>query len=186
MEGVLLSGKMDTRLVNQLTGGRQPMDHKTVGSFNDMRQNLPMNEQFLTYMLLDHLTKEEHERVDGVTANMLRRVKRTVTAKPPFYDRVTVNHGMTALRSFYHRLTGTIQDLKRTEERLGSGENPLRVCPPTPDRSCSWQCSFYRVCYMIDSSPEAAEVKLATEFEEHDPYERYLVKVMEHAEGDDA
>lgn len=173
LEGVVLSGKMDARLFNEITGGRQFMDHKTVGSFDDMRKGLKMNEQFLTYSLIDHLTKTEDERADGGIVNMLRRVKRTAAAKPPFYDRAEVNHNAQTMRSFYHRVVGTIQEILRTEQRLASGENPLRVVPPSFDNTCKWQCSFYDVCALVDSAPDSAETQLTERFEEHDPYERY-------------
>lgn len=173
IEGVVLSGKMDTRLINEHTGGRMPMDHKTVGSFNEMKRDIQMNEQLLTYILIDHLTKEEGERVDGGMLNMLRRVKRTAAAKPPFYDRATVTHGVEMMRNFWYRIVGEIQEIKRTEERLNSGESHITACPPTPDKSCAWQCDFYRVCALLDSAPVSAETRLSLEFEEHDPYQRY-------------
>lgn len=173
ISGVILSGKMDTRLINDHTGGRITMDHKTVDGFTEMKRDIAMNEQLLTYTLIDHMTKDASERVDGGSLNMLKRVKRTAAAKPPFYDRATVNHSVDRLRAHYHRVVGQIEEIIRTEQRLAAGENPLRVVPPTPDKSCAWQCEFYRVCPLIDASPEAAEQRIANEFEEHDPYERY-------------
>jgi hypothetical protein len=134
-------------------------DHKTVGDLTTPTKMLHMDEQMLHYHLcewLDLLDKgmggEEAEAVrsDGALYNMARKVKRTATAKPPFYDRVEVQHSTTQLRSYWTRVKGQIRDIVEMERRLDAGEDPLEVAYPNPTKDCTWDCDFFHICPMFD------------------------------------
>ena len=84
---VELQGKLDMRVRRRGDGVRMFRDFKTVGgSLSDFANLAPMNEQVLTYMLLESTKVDETERSDGGIFTMLKKVKRTASAKPPFYD----------------------------------------------------------------------------------------------------
>lgn len=170
---VELQGKLDMRVRRKADGVRFFRDFKTVGgSFTDFNKMSHMNEQILTYMLLEATTNEGDERCDGGIFTLLKKVKRSANAKPPFYEQVEVRHNVFTLRSFWKRIHGTIADLMRTRKALDEGEDPAFVAYPRPSRDCSWKCQFYTVCHMIDDG-SAAEQAISEMFEVADPYGYY-------------
>jgi hypothetical protein len=177
---VVLVGKKDLTIRKRSDGSRSFVDHKTVQNFTDIPKTAHLNEQFKHYSLLDyleHLAQEgDPERatfVDGGIFNMLRKVKRTASAKPPFFDRHEVRHNVHQLRAYWHRLAGEVTEIQRAEDRLAAGENHLAVAYPSPTRDCSWDCDFFAVCHMLDDETAYAEAFLADAYEPGDPYARY-------------
>lgn len=170
---VILIGKFDLRVRRESDGALYAMDHKTCGSFNSMTELLDLNEQLLTYELLERLTQPEGQRVVGGMLNMLRKVKRTASAKPPFYMRESVHHNDDELRAFYSRLYGTLKEMVTAEENLDAGGDPNLIVPPTPDSDCSWKCEFRAVCPMMNDPKSHAEALLQTAYKVSDPYARY-------------
>ena len=173
LEGVQLVGKQDARMRNAETGRLLFNELKTVGNFPDYEKTAHINEQLLHYHLLEELRKQEDERTAGAVVTMIRRVKRTATAKPPFFKRIMVYHSQNELRSYYARVAGMWEDMKYVMARLDEGVDPLHVVYPTPDKTCSWQCPFFKVCPMFDDPSLDAEGFLAEFFEDGDPYARY-------------
>jgi hypothetical protein len=148
---VKLIAKLDVQAERTSDGVRLFLDHKTVTEFQTWRRLAPIHEQMLHYHLIEWLSTEEGEkRCDGALYNMLRKVKRTSTAKPPFYDRIEVHHNLTELESFKTRMLGTITDIRRVRQQLDDGVDPLTVVYPRPTRDCSWKCDFFQVCGMVD------------------------------------
>lgn len=177
---VNLVAKKDLTIRKRSDGSRAFVDHKTVQNFTDLPKTAHLNEQFKHYSLLDyleHLAQEQDPAratfVDGGIFNMLRKVKRTATAKPPFYDRHEVRHNVHQLRAYWHRLVGEVVEIQRTEDRLAAGENHLAVAYPTPTRDCSWDCDFFAVCHMLDDETAYAEEFLSEAYEQGNPYARY-------------
>lgn len=148
-------------------------DHKTVGGFPPATE-LRRNEQMLTYeLLLDGQDDDEYEGpVLGAIFNMLRKVKRTSRAKPPFYHREDVDHNHHELEAFKERLIGTVSQILLAEELLNEGVNPLRVVYPTPDSTCSWQCDYAAVCPMFDDGSRAEDM-LQIYYRPKSPDDRY-------------
>ena len=138
----------------------------------DFANLAPMNEQILTYMLLEALKNGEENRSDGGIFTMLRKVKRTASAKPPFYDQIEVRHNIFTLRAFWNRIHGVIVDMMRVRKGLDEGQDPNYLAYPTPTRDCKWKCQFFTICPMIDDG-SAAEEALSEMFEEADPYGYY-------------
>lgn len=170
---VELQGKLDMRVRRKLDGVRFFRDFKTIGSsFTEFNKGAQMNEQILTYMLLEHATNQGDERCEGGLFTLLRKVKRSASAKPPFYEQVEVRHNVFTLRSFWKRIHGTIADLMRTRRALDEGEDPAFVAYPRPSRDCSWKCQFYTICSMIDDG-SAAEQAISEMFDVGDPYGYY-------------
>lgn len=170
---VELQGKLDMRVRRKADGVRMFRDFKTVGgSLSDFANLAPMNEQILTYMLLESTKADENNRSDGGIFTMLKKVKRTASARPPFYDQIEVRHNIFTLRSFWNRIHGTITDLMRVRKALDENEDPSFHAYPSPSRDCKWKCQFYTVCTLIDDG-SASEEALSEMFEQSDPYAYY-------------
>jgi hypothetical protein len=170
---VELQGKLDMRVRRRIDGVRMFRDWKTVGgSLTDFANLLPMNEQNLTYMLLEMLKEGEENRSEGGIFTLFRKVKRTAAAKPPFYDQIEVRHNIFTLRSFWDRLHGTIIDLMRVRTALDAGANHASVAYPTPTRDCKWRCQFVSICTMFDDG-SSVEQAVDDMFEVGDPYAYY-------------
>lgn len=170
---VQVVGLMDERVVRTTDGARLFVDHKTVGDLRSPTVTLPLDQQMLHYHLLEWLSSREgEERCDGALYNMLRRVKRTERAKPPFYDRVEVRHNPYELEAYRRRLLGATRDMIHAEQALNSGADPLMVVYPTPRKECSFDCDFVAVCAMVDDGSRLEDA-LAGSYKTTDPYARY-------------
>jgi len=170
---VELQGKLDMRVRRKIDGVRMFRDFKTVGgSLSDFANLAPMNEQIMTYMLLESTKVDEKERSEGGIFTMLKKVKRTANARPPFYEQIEVRHNIFTLRSFWNRIHGAIADLMRVRKALDEGESHSLVAYPTPTRDCKWKCQFFTICTMFDDG-SSAEQALSEMFEEADPYAYY-------------
>jgi RecB family exonuclease len=171
---VILQGKLDMRVRRKNDGVRMFRDFKTVGgSFADFANQAQMNEQILTYMLLESAqNKEPGERSGGGIFTMLKKVKRTANARPPFYEQIEVRHNVFTMRSFWQRIHGTIIDLMGVKKALDAGSDPNFVAYPSPSKDCKWKCQFYTICPMIDDG-SAAEAAIEQLYAVSDPYGYY-------------
>jgi CRISPR/Cas system-associated exonuclease Cas4 (RecB family) len=177
LEGrVTLQGKIDMRVRRKIDGVRMFRDFKTVGgSFADFGSIAHMNEQVLTYMVLEEAQNKDGERSEGGIFTMLRKVKRGAYAKPPFYDQIEVRHNRFALRSFYQRLEGVLEDMMRVRDGLDAGESHYKLAYPKPSRDCKWKCQFFAICPLVDDG-SAAEAAINDAFESSDPYGYYGIE----------
>lgn len=153
------------------------IDHKTVGDLTTPTKMLHMDEQMLHYHLIEWLNLVEegadpNVRSAGALYNMARKVKRTATAKPPFYDRVEVRHNDHELRSYWLRVQGTILDILEFERKLNEGADPAIVAYPNPTKDCSWKCDFFHVCPMFDDGSRVEDF-IAANYVTVNPLARY-------------
>lgn len=170
---VELRGKLDMRVRRRVDNVRLFIDHKTLANFDSITRTAHMSEQGMMYQLLETLnTGESDERCDGLIYNMLRKVKRSATATPPFYRRIEVHFNRETMRSFWSRIHGTIGDMLGARSRLDSGEDHRSVVYPRPTQDCTWKCEFFLVCPMFDDG-SAAEEMVEALYEQSDPYARY-------------
>lgn len=170
---VELQGKLDMRVRRKADGVRMFRDFKTVGgSLSEFSSMAHMNEQVMTYMLLESTKVDESERSDGGIFTLLKKVRRTASAKPPFYEHVEVRHNVFTMRSFWNRIHGTISDLMRVRTALDSGQSPAYYAYPKSSRDCKWKCSFFAICPMFDDG-SAVEQAISEMYEESDPYAYY-------------
>lgn len=169
---VTFKGKLDVRARRRSDGRRSFRDHKTTGSVQESREEAMRSEQMLGYLLLERLLDPDDAWVESGLYNLLRKVKRTPRARPPFYDRVEAYHSDTELRAYWKRLHGTIIEIMRTRRRLAEGEDPLVACYPSPRRDCRWDCEFLHACPMFDDGSNV-EGLLESAYQLHDPYSRY-------------
>ena len=180
-EGVDILTKLDARVEHVPTGRRLSLEHKTVGSLTEPLPLLQLDTQLLTEHLAEYLAA--HEPADdesaraqlatGVLYNMLRRVKRTAAAKPPFYGREEVSHNINELRNHWRHVMSIARAIESARDDLDGGLSHHHVAPPSPDRSCSWQCEFFRVCPLFDDGSDV-EAALEDLYVEGDPLERYV------------
>ena len=167
-------GLLDTRVHRVTDGRRLFLDHKTVGDLQTPAITLPQNEQMLHYDLLEWLnTAEGERRCDGALYNMIRRVKRSAKAKPPFYDRVEVHHNVHELESYKRRLLATVADVMQAIDALDDGVDHRDVVYPTPKSDCRWDCDFFAVCNMFDDGSPGVEDMLGQLYVQGDPRDRY-------------
>jgi hypothetical protein len=179
---VELQGKLDMRVRRKADGVRMFRDFKTVGgSFTEFAALAHMNEQILTYMLLEAAQNKEGERSEGGIFTMLKKVKRTANAKPPFYDQIEVRHNTFALRAFWNRIHGTVGDMLAVRDALDEGQDHHFVAYPRPSRDCKWKCQFFAVCPLFDDG-SAAEHAIAELYTQGDPYKYYESTEMKGSE----
>lgn len=173
---VRVAGKLDQRGIRRSDGARAFRDFKTVAEFTTPAKTVDRDEQMTTYMVLEHALQgvdPDAPRFDAALYTMLRKVKRTAAAKPPFYKQLEVRHGLVELRVVYRRLQEEVNEILRLEQRLNAGEDPVVVAYPSPKSTCSWDCEFFTVCPMFDRN-EDPETYIADFFHHVDPYQRYL------------
>ena len=179
---VRIRAKLDLRVSQKhpLGVGHAPqtmfLDHKTVQEFTTPTRTLHLDEQMLLYDWLLRWFELPGGVVNGAIYNMLRKVKRSRQAKPPFYERFTVRHTKQELRSFHARLMGELEDIIQTRKRLDlvpGGESVVHIVYPTPTRNCSWACDFFPVCNLIDRPDDKPDQMIARLYQEGDPYKRY-------------
>lgn len=168
-----LQGKIDALMKRDVDGAVLQLEHKTVSSLNDLPQWAQSNPQFLTYELMSYMrAKETGVESDGVILNMLRRVKRTARAKPPFYDRQEVRFNVDELRNHYRHLLAVADEIVAARARLDAGESHHVVCPPTVNRSHRWSCDCAPVTAMFDDGSDV-EAFLSEFYQREDPLARY-------------
>lgn len=169
---VELIAKIDQRVKRKVDGVRLFRDFKTSANFSDMTKTAHLNEQFLTYQVIESAKKDEATRCDGALITMLKKVKRTASARPPFYDQIEIRHNVFALRNFWNRLHGELREMLAVREALDAGVDHQVVAYPRPSRDCTWKCDFYSICGMFDDG-SAVEPAIHDMFEKGEPYEYY-------------
>lgn len=80
----------------------------------------------------------------------------------PLFERLTVERGAHQRA----RQIGRIQDIMIRMDALKKGKLPVTK---NPTRDCSWDCSFYQLCLLDESSGDAAEFQAAV-YDVRDPY----------------
>jgi hypothetical protein len=169
---VSLAGRLDTRVRRIHDGALLFIDHKTTDSIQTLARQLPRSEQVMLYEILQR-ANHPTERNAGALYNVLRKVKRTGTAKPPFYERIPVMFNDHQLESAWYRVLGTIRDIQQVEDALSTNPpRPQHYVYPTPTRDCDWECEFAPVCTMFDDGSRVEDM-LQSLYEAGDPLRRY-------------
>jgi hypothetical protein len=169
--GTNLIGKLDKRVRRLDSGFTAFLDFKTVGNLTDVPKTAAQNEQGLTYSVLLRL-KHPDLVVDGELIRMLRKVKRTKTAKPPFFGDHEVRWNSDQLNNYYARIHGIIREIAVVEAELAAGADHQVVAYPNPTSDCSWDCDFYPVCGMFDDGSRI-DAALDAHYHAADPLARY-------------
>ena len=171
-------GKLDARFRREMDGARLFMDHKTSVSLNVALPTLQMNTQMKHYRWLESKTTPEGEQADGALYNVLKKVKRTKAAKPPFFARYEINHNQEEIDNYEKHMKRIIHQILALEVELADApiEEQPHIAYPSPDESCSWKCQFFQLCGAFDDGSRAEDM-IRDQFVTRDPLARY-------AEGD--
>ncbi len=141
--------------------------------------SLPRDEQMMFYIMLMRLERlQKGEDVVAVPRavlyTMLKKVKRTARATPPFYAQHEIMFNDRALRSMWLRTHRRLQQMLEAREALAAGHTHQYVVPPRPTKDCAWKCPFVAVCPMADDSSEESLFGVIDQiYDIRDPYERY-------------
>lgn len=171
---VILQAKVDAEARRKSDNSLAIIDHKTAADLGPYYKYSHMSEQLMTYTLINKFNPpEDGAEVDGGVYNLLKKVKRSPTAKPPFYDRIDVRFNDETLRSFYIRLVGVLHDMMEVRDKLDEGADHRFVAYPKPqmDWHCG-TCPFFQVCPMLDDG-SSAERYIEDHYDVVNPYERY-------------
>ena len=183
-EDINLLSKLDAPVERVSDGAKLALEHKTTGALDQPLVIMKQDTQFLTEHLARFMhaqeagasAEEAYGTCQGVLVNMLRKVKRTATAKPPFYGRQDVLHNVHELRHHWRHVMAVAREIQATAAVLDTGISHHAVCPPNPTKNCSWDCPFFLVCVMADDGSDF-EGALEALYQEHDPLERYAQAV---------
>jgi len=176
-ETVAIIGKLDVRVQRTTDGAILFLDHKSLGEFTKTTRLLPITEQMMHYQLLEELNAPEGQHVAGALYNMMRRVKRTGSARPPFYQRVEVHHNAHVMRNYRRRIVGEITDILEVQDQLQAGADHQTIAYPSPTRDCYWDCPFLQVCPMFDDGSRAEDM-LAEHYTAGDPLSYYMTEML--------
>ena len=168
---VQLVGKTDLVVEDLRTGTLRIGDVKTAIQIKPLHDMINMSEQLMLYCCLARLT--QHLNVSGGAYLVLKKVKRSAKAKPPFYELISADYNQTTLDNFWTRVLAEAAEILSVRDRLDAGESHQTACYPSPGPDCSWKCPFYSGCYMFDDGSDA-ELWLSDVFVQRDPYERYI------------
>lgn len=171
---VELIGKIDARIRRRSDGSLADLDFKTAApsNFGYYLQYVAFSEQLKHYNLLEMLTDPE-ERVDGGRYRILKKVKRSGRASPPFYADVDVRFNRKEMESFWIRITGTIRDIMAVRDGLDAGGDDRSLAYPSQkmDWTCG-SCPFSKMCTMMDDGSDF-EGFAKSFYVQNDPNERY-------------
>lgn len=172
---VYLIGKTDLKVMWAFDKTIRLFDHKSAApsGFGDYEKYAYFSEQLMHYTLLEQLEGDPDLKVVGGTYNVLKKVKRSARAKPPFFMRIDVRFNKATMESFGIRLKGAVRDIMRTRDELDDGADHREVAYATQkmDWNCG-TCPFFNVCNMLDDGSDA-EGMLKEYFTQVDPNERY-------------
>lgn len=179
-DGFTILSKLDAPVEQVHDGAKLALEHKTVGSLVQPLALLKIDSQLLTEHLvrfLDAIEKgasqeEAAAQCHGVLYNMLRKVKRTAAAKPPFFGREVAPHNIVELRNHWKHVVSIAHEIQRTRNRLDAGESHHMVTPPSPNADCKWSCPFFPICHMFDDGSRVEDY-IAEKYIEGDPLARY-------------
>lgn len=141
---VYVTGTVDQIVQDVFDDSITIRDHKTVDQFTKS-EVFAVDDQGLTYDWL--VSRALGLRAARFEHNMLRKVKRTARATPPFYARQSFTITDTQRTAFEAHLHDTLTDMVRC---MDGG-----ALYPNPTRDCSWDCDFLAVCPMMDNGDDA-------------------------------
>ncbi len=104
--------------------------------------------------------------------NMLRKVKRSGNAVPPFYGREDIYINDADLRSYWASMAAQAYEIFEAEWKLDAGYEVNSVAYPNPQDTCAWQCPFFAMCPMMDEDSRWADLITDT-FDSHDRRHAY-------------
>ena len=175
MPGVDWLAKLDAFVWNQVIEAFQVIDTKTVQSLKAFPALLQMDRQQIGYVWAAR--EYTQDRVQGAAFDMLRKVKRTARANPPFYGRVEASYNDTEIANWLFQTRAIIYDMIELRDELTTQGHTIveqaQIATPRPSPDCTWKCPFVNVCPMMNDGSRAEDY-INNEFVQVDPIARYL------------
>ncbi len=148
---VHLTAQVDLEVIDH-HGQPGLIDHKSVDRIDLSPMDL-LDEQRMTYAVMREL--EDGTKYRWTAHNQLRRVKRGVQAKPPFYGRPRLVFNDEQMANHRKHMMGTVAEIVRHRLAIEDGADPQVLLPPNPTKDCSWDCRFREVCKLMDDGSDA-------------------------------
>lgn len=147
---IILTGKPDLIVRDVLSDAVTLVDTKTVQSLTQVQNHAG---QGLTYALLAKMQLDLD--VTLFRTNQARKVKRTSTAKPPFYGRaemvVTPKHLETHRNHLLGQLDTMVELMQQWEEKgYSPRQDHDQLFYPNQTATCDWECDYLPVCKQMD------------------------------------
>lgn len=171
---ITLMGKKDLTIRDHLDDTVIIRDFKTAQNISDYDKMAMLDPQLPFYQLLEKLI-DPGEKVDGGQFVVLRKIKRSGRATPPFYKIFRTRSNEHKLEAMEKKVDGITDDMLSFRNKLLRGADHHKVAYPNPTKDCSWKCPFYDVCPMMDDGSDYIRM-LETEYVQVDPLERYKDK----------
>ena len=167
-------GIVDAVVRRILDGQLMLIDHKTTATLTQPLQTLHMNEQVLHYMHLisNQPDSDPDSGMYWALWNLIKRVKRTGNAKPPFFSRVPVQHSIQEMSAYILHLYGVARDILTVTKKLDYQHNPQFLVYPSVRPECTWDCPFFSICHMFDDGSHVEEM-ITAKYVQCNPLERY-------------
>jgi hypothetical protein len=171
---VQLRGKLDQRLRRRSDDAVLVNDFKTTSSLSpDTIGQFVQTPQLRLYLLLERQQAPKDQWSSGYAITLLRKVKRTKTANPPFYALVERSVSTPNLAAAAQNIRAQIIELLRTRDALDHGVKAELAAP----FHVSWQCKtcpFRNPCQeMQDGNWAGARDMLTEHYVIGDPWARY-------------
>lgn len=148
-EDVILTGRVDRIIEDTLTNEIIVSDTKTVQSLDQVGAQLQVDDQGLLYLTL--VQAALNIPVRRFRHDMLRKVKRSARATPPFYGRHEVAYNATQLDNAWTHTVVVLDKMVECLQLLGDQEYYHHsTVYPNPTKDCTWDCDFLPVCPMMD------------------------------------
>lgn len=166
-------GKVDALIRRKYDEFLAILDFKSAQQFNDYLSAAHHSEQMPTYINLKSKSDPDAPKIDGARYRLLKKVKRSGTAKPPFYLDIDVRFNKKTLESHWKRILGTIREMVELRDRLDAGEDHQFYAYPT--QKMTWECTscpFFNGCFMLDDGSDA-EGFFTDNYNQVDPNQRY-------------
>jgi hypothetical protein len=180
-----LIAKLDVVVSRLEDGSVLFRDYKTVADFSKANR-LPRDTQMKTYSLIQAMQAKEDPslpRVSGGQYVMLRRIKRTAKARPPFYKTEEFLYNRHDLNSTWLRVRKLATEISDARSALLLGADHRETARYVPGDDCDWYCPFRDVCPMLDDGSRWEDA-LTGSFMQVDPYARYrdtaMDRILEH------
>lgn len=143
--------------------------HNTSAQLGALLETAAQSPQLQTYCALSTaLDDSEKISLNSGTLRILKKVKRTAKAQPPFYVEHEVRYSREQLRNHWRHTRDKVRRIVEDRNRLDAGEDHHDVVPPHVTKDCTWICDFKNICPMFDDG-SAAEAALDADFTTHDP-----------------
>lgn len=178
---VRIRGVLDQLWQRKTDGAIMFRDFKSTGPFESLIPSLYNDPQMKLYHMILWLHVAYLERTQGIRAPrtdgalwlLMRRVKRTKAAVPPFYAQKAIPHNREIMETTWIRVHKILSEIVWTRNALDQGADHHYIVPPRATRDCYWKCEFYEACPMFDDGSNI-EGLLTERYAHRDPNERYL------------